>query len=118
RPPAKKFSPKTSGACWNLSRVNPRFAHNAVRLRQSLITVVISSAIATSSFSFDIRYWVWQRDEPLDERELAELAAQHVDTIYWHVGELENVGETWRWKARFNFPTPNANGLRFVPVVR
>ena len=80
--------------------------------------MVILSAIATSSFGFDIRYWVWQRDEPLDERELAELATQHVDTIYWQVGELENVGETWRWKARFNFPTSKANGLRFVRVVR
>ena len=98
--------------------MKPRFAHNAVRLRQILITVVVSSAIATSSFGFDIRYWVWQRDEPLDERELAELAAQHVDTIYWQVGELENVRETWRWKARFNFPASNASGLRFVPVVR
>jgi hypothetical protein len=98
--------------------VKARFVHNAFRLRQSLITVVISSVIATSSFSFDIRYWVWQRDEPLDEMELAELAAQHVDTIYWHIGELENVGQTWRWKARFHFPTANANGLRFVPVVR
>src|SRR4029077_10760719 len=103
-PPVKKSSPTTSGACWNLSRVKARFVHKALRLRQSLITVVISSAIATSSFGFDIRYWVWQRDEPLDEQEVAELAAQHVDTIYWQIGELENVGDTWRWKARFNFP--------------
>jgi hypothetical protein len=98
--------------------VKARFVHNTLRLRQSLITAVISGAIATSSFGFDIRYWVWQRDEPLDRRELAELAAQHVETIYWQVGELENVGETWRWKARFNFPASNANGPRFVPVVR
>jgi len=98
--------------------VTARFVHNALRLRQSLITVVVSGAIATSSFGFDIRYWVWQRDEPLDERELAELAAQHVETIYRQIGELENVGETWRWKARFNFPTSNADRLRFVPVVR
>ena len=98
--------------------MKPRFVHNTLRLRPSLIALVISCAVATSSFGFDVRYWVWQRDEPLDERELAELAAQHVDTIYWQIGELENVGETWRWKARFNFPTSNANGLRFVPVVR
>jgi len=98
--------------------VKLRFVHNILRLRRSLITVVVSSAIATSSFGFDIRYWVWQRDEPLDEQELAELAAQRVDTIYWHVGELENVGDAWRWKARFKLPASNANGIRFVPVVR
>jgi hypothetical protein len=46
------------------------------------------------------------------------LAAQRVDTIYWQVGELENVGATWRWKARFSFPTSGAAGIRYVPVVR
>jgi hypothetical protein len=75
------------------------------------------SAIALSSAQ-NVRYWVWQRDEPLDDRELAELAAQNVDTIYWHVGELENIGTTWRWKARFSLPTSGAEHIRFVPVVR
>jgi hypothetical protein len=76
------------------------------------------SAISLSSSAQNVRYWAWQRDEPLDDRELAELAAQNVDTIYWHVGELENVGTTWRWKARFSFPTSGAQRIRFVPVVR
>jgi hypothetical protein len=56
---------------------------------------LIFSAIAASAPAHDVRYWVWQRDDPPDERELAELAAQRVDTIYWQIGELENVGETW-----------------------
>jgi hypothetical protein len=73
---------------------------------------------ATTASGFDLRYWAWQRDEPLDERELAELAAQRVETIYWQVGELENVGETWRWKARFHFPSPDDGPIHFVPVVR
>src|SRR6516165_8201691 len=33
-------------------------------------------AIALSSSAQNVRYWVWQRDEPLDDREHAELAAQ------------------------------------------
>ena len=54
---------------------------------------------------------------PTPER--AELSAQGVRTIYWQAGELENVGETWRWKARFALPRTRApGGLRFVPVVR
>jgi hypothetical protein len=78
----------------------------------------IISAIALSSQAHDVRYWVWQRDDPLDEQELTELGAQKIDTIYWQVGELENVGETWRWKARFNFPSSDTTRIRFVPVVR
>src|SRR5215475_1900491 len=74
--------------------------------------------IALSSPAQNVRYWAWQRDEPVDDRELAELAAQNVDTIYWQVGELENIGTTWRWKARFTFPSSGIGRTRFVPVVR
>jgi hypothetical protein len=89
-------------------------------LRRLLILAIaaISSAIAMSSSAHDLRYWVWQRDDPLDEQELTELAKQKVDTIYWQVGELENIGETWRWKARFNFQSLNVAHIRLVPVVR
>lgn len=76
------------------------------------------NATAWSSYAHDVRYWVWQRDDPLEERELVELAAQRVDTVYWQVGELENVGTTWRWRARFSFPKSDAARIRFVPVVR
>src|SRR5438552_6943124 len=79
---------------------------------------VIASAIPLASSAYDVRYWVWQRDDPLDERELAELEAQKIDTIYWQAGELENTRETWHWKARFNFPSSNTAHIRFVPVVR
>jgi hypothetical protein len=85
---------------------------------QALAIGLIFSAIASSSSASDVRYWAWQRDDPLDERELAELVEQKVDTIYWHVGELENVGKTWRWKARFAFPTAEDTHVRFVPVLR
>jgi hypothetical protein len=76
------------------------------------------NATAWSSYGHDVRYWVWQRDDPLDEQELTELDAQKIETIYWQVGELENIGETWRWKARFNFASSNGAHIRFVPVVR
>jgi hypothetical protein len=74
--------------------------------------------ITIASSAHDLRYWVWQRDDPLDEQELTDLEAQKVDTIYWQVGELENIGETWRWKARFNFQSLNVAHIRLVPVVR
>jgi len=91
--------------------------HSTWIFRVCVITAAFS-AISLSSSAQNVRYWAWQRDEPLDDRELAELAAQKVDTIYWHVGELENIGTTWRWKARFRFPTSGADRIRFVPVVR
>jgi hypothetical protein len=78
---------------------------------------MIFCTLASVSSGQDVRCWVWQRDDPLDERELAELVAQRVNTIYWQIGELENAGTTWRWKARFSFPSSAAR-IRFVPVVR
>src|SRR5260370_22638768 len=88
-------------------------------LRRLLILAIaaISSAIAMSSSAHDLRYWVWQRDDPLDEQELAELEAQKIDTIYWQAGELENVGETCLWKTRFNFQSSNVAHIRLVPVL-
>jgi hypothetical protein len=72
----------------------------------------------SSASAFETAFWVWQRSEPLSDSERAELSAQGVHAIYWQIGELENVGEAWRWKARFSFPGSSASGLRFVPVVR
>jgi hypothetical protein len=68
--------------------------------------------------AFETAFWVWQRSEPLSEPEQAELAAQNIRTIYWQIGELENVGKTWRWKARFNRARSEPDGPTFVPVVR
>ena len=80
---------------------------------------IIVSAITTPVGAHDVRYWAWQHEDRLDERELAELAEQRVSTIYWQVGELENVGATWRWKARFTLPSSSgAMRIQFVPVVR
>jgi hypothetical protein len=73
---------------------------------------------ASSASAFETSFWVWQRSEPLSEPERAELAAQGVRTIYWQIGELENVGEAWRWKARFVLPQSRLGELIFVPVVR
>ena len=86
------------------------------RIFVSLIAISVVSAI--SAADVDRRYWVWQRDDPLDDEEIAELAAQKVQTIYWQVGELENVGATWHWKARFDFPGSERNGIHLIPAVR
>jgi len=72
----------------------------------------------SSARAFETAFWAWQRSEPLSEAERAELAAQNVRTIYWQIGELENIGEAWRWKARFTRPRSGPEELRFVPVVR
>ena len=72
----------------------------------------------SSASAFDTSFWVWQRSEPLSDSERAELSAQGVHAIYWQVGELENVGETWRWKARFALPQSRPGELTFVPIVR
>src|SRR5438067_10418349 len=84
----------------------------AVLLAASLLCVR-----ATAADAFDAAFWVWQRDEPLSKNETAELAMQGIHTLYWHVGELENEGETWHWKGRFTAPQSSAD-LRIVPVVR
>jgi hypothetical protein len=90
--------------------------HGLQRIYALTLTSFISVA-TVSSHAQDVRYWVWQRNDPLEEQEVTELSTQKIDTIYWQVGELENVGETWRWKVRFGFPSAIA-GIRFVPVVR
>ena len=81
--------------------------------------IALSFAVsAVPAADVDLRYWVWQRDRALDQVESSELVAQKVNTIYWQVGELENVGETWRWKARFHFPARPHAQIHFVPAVR
>jgi hypothetical protein len=81
-------------------------------------TMAAALLLGTSASAFDTAFWVWQRNEPLAEAERVELSAQGVRTIYWQTGELENIGETWRWKARFALPPAGPGELRFVPVVR
>src|SRR5450755_8366 len=105
-----------------------RVAMNKVRVittkskfRRGFYEATIAAAVTllwSSASAFDTAFWVWQRSEPLSETERAELSAQGVRTIYWQTGELENVGETWRWKARFALPGASTRNLRFVPVVR
>jgi hypothetical protein len=81
--------------------------------------IVLLGLLAPSprGFGFDLSYWAWQRSEPLTEAETSELARQDVHTIYWHVGELENQSDAWKWKARYRFPGAHT-ALHFVPVVR
>jgi hypothetical protein len=82
------------------------------------VALALGAALFCSSASaFDTAFWVWQRSELLSEIERVELSAQGAHTIYWQIGEVENVGENWRWKARFPFPQTSSD-LRFVPVVR
>lgn len=90
-----------------------------MKVRAGLVVFAfIFGATVKTGCGLDLRYWVWQRDDPLDDTEIAELAAQKVQTIYWQVGEIENNGETWHWKARFHFPAADEGGIHFVPSVR
>lgn len=90
---------------------------SAVKFSKAAIAAAVMF-VAPSVSAFDISFWVWQRSEPLSRSERAELSAQGVHTIYWQVGELENVEETWQWKARFALPRAEDVEIRFVPVVR
>ena len=74
--------------------------------------------LASPARAFETAFWAWQRSEPLSEAERGELSTQNIRTIYWQVGELENAGEAWRWKAQFTRPQSGSGELRFVPVVR
>lgn len=91
------------------------------RFRRGCYRATIAAALlllASPAGAFETAFWVWQRSEPLSQAERGELSRQNVRTIYWQVGELENVGETWRWKARFTRSQSGPGELRFVPVVR
>src|SRR6266566_6933762 len=77
-------------------RGEPLEARHSLQRILILAIAAIISATACSQ-AHDVRYWVWQRDDPLDEQELRELAAKKIDMIYWQAGELENIGATWRW---------------------
>ena len=66
--------------------------------------------------AFETAYWAWQRNEPPNENDLAQLRAGGVRTLYWHVGDLENTGATWKWKSRIRLPA--LAGFDIVPVVR
>src|ERR1700682_2601170 len=93
-------------------------ANYLVLLRLVLFVTITLQLLSRPAFGFELAYWVWQREDPLSETELTELAAQNVQTIYWHIGELESVGQTWHWKTRFAFPPRNESQLHYVPVVR
>jgi len=103
--------------CLNDVRVLPGYLRfGRVFLKRAMVAAVV--LLCSPVHAFDTAFWVWQRSEPLSEVERAELLSQGVRAIYWQVGELENGGETWRWKARFAFPERIRDDLRLVPVVR
>ncbi len=77
------------------------------------LTAVFS---VSSALSFETSYWAWQRSEPPSESDLAELSAQGVHTLYWQVGQLENSGNSWQWKARFFLPS--IPKIEVIPVLR
>lgn len=93
-----------------------KFRRGCYQATIAAAVILLGSSVSTRAF--ETAFWVWQRSEPLSETERAELSAQNVRTIYWQIGELENAGETWRWKARFTRPRSSPGELRYVPVVR
>lgn len=88
------------------------------RYPATIVAAAMLLGLPVRARAFETSFWAWQRSEPLSEKERAELSALRVRTIYWQAGELENSGETWRWKARFPRPQSGPGELRFVPVVR
>ena len=68
--------------------------------------------------SLERSFWVWHRAAPLRAEESAELARQEVGTLFWSVGEMENRGGAWRWKAPPLTLAAVAPRFHVVPVVR
>ena len=63
-------------------------------------------------------FWVWHRAAPLGAEECAELARLEVRMLFWSVGEMENRGGAWRWKAPPLAVEAVAPRFHVVPVVR
>ena len=63
-------------------------------------------------------FWVWHRAASLRAEESAELERQEVRTLFWNVGEMENRGGAWRWKAPALALDAVAPRFHVVPVVR
>ena len=68
--------------------------------------------------SLERSYWVWHRAAPLRAEESAELTRQGVGTLFWSVGEMENRGGAWRWKAPALALDAVAPRFHVLPVVR
>ncbi len=62
-------------------------------------------------------FWVWNRESPLTEFELAQLKHSGIETIYWQIAELEVREGRLRDKARWALPS-STEGISFVPVIR
>ncbi len=92
-------------------RKSPRMKYLAWIVAALTAVFSVSSALA-----FETSYWAWQRSEPPSESDLAELSAQEVRTLYWQVGQLENSGNSWQWKARFSLPS--IPKIEVIPVLR
>ncbi|MEI9898286.1 MAG: hypothetical protein WDN28_31630 [Chthoniobacter sp.] len=91
-----------------------------MKLLHSLLASIALTIVATgwAAEPFERAFWVWHRSSALSAEEQAELAKQHVRTLYWNVGELQNRQGLWRWK-RAPLPLDAvAPGFHVVPVVR
>ena len=82
------------------------------------IPLVLALLVRAAAFGAGIDYWVWHRATPLTPAECAELASQEVKTLFWNVGEMENLKGVWRWKAPSHPSSGMAIDFRVVPVVR
>lgn len=63
-------------------------------------------------------FWVWQRTQRLDARELGELQRLRTASLFWHAGTLQPVGDRWKWAEPRVDPSPIGAGMHVVPVVR
>jgi hypothetical protein len=89
-----------------------------MRCLLSRFCLALALLVPVSARAAGVDFWVWHRTKPLAAEEGAALKAMGTTTLYWHVGEMENRTDRWRWKAP---PRPTqglAEGWRVVPVVR
>ncbi len=89
-------------------------------MRRRLLRLAIASLALGNAWAgaLERSFWVWHRSAPLSAAESVELAGQEVRTLFWNVGEMENRGGGWRWRAQplaFGAVAPR---FHVVPVVR
>ena len=89
-----------------------------MRRLSACFTVILLTLGRALAGAPDTSYWVWHRAAPLREEESAELVRQEVGLLFWSVGEMENRGGEWRWKAPPLALDGVASGFHVVPVVR
>lgn len=86
-------------------------------MRSAIVAILsFASSVTSHSETMDARFWVWSPATALTAAELAALHSSGVETLYWHIGQLECRAERWSWRSKT--PLPATTALHLIPVLR